>query len=135
MSDRTPQEQAEIRERLQALRESAGTLEAATEEPDRRPPAASLDLPLVKAGLQGVRIGVGQAPDGTKLLVIGPFALELHVPLPQDVAGEIGATLTGGVHVPGLEVDLASLGADRAAIADAARTVLEREGRAPRRPR
>jgi hypothetical protein len=116
----------EVRERLEALRASAGDAEQPAEP-------AQIDLPLLQLNLANVRIGVGQAPDGTKLVVVGPFALELHIPLGQQVAGEIGAALTGGVHVAGVELDLGTLGIDRAAIAQAARTALEREGKGPRR--
>jgi hypothetical protein len=117
----------EVRERLEALRASAGE----ADEPEQAP--TQIDLPLLQVSLANVRIGVGQSPDGSKLLVIGPFALELQVPLGQHVAGEIGAALTGGVHVAGVELDLGTLGVDRAAIAEAARTALEREGKGPRR--
>jgi hypothetical protein len=136
MTEPTPEE---IRERLDALRASARTEDdgpvedGASSEGDEA--VQEFDLQVIQLTLSSVNIGVGQAQDGSKVLVIGPFALQLHIPLNQNIAGQIGATLTGGVHVPGVELDLGRLGLDRQAIEDAARVALEREGRRSARRR
>jgi hypothetical protein len=126
----------DIRRRLEELRASTAT--AGDEaQPDVESPAAPVpvDLQVIPLLLQNVNIGVGDTPDGRKLLVIGPFAVQLQIPIDRGVAGEVGAALTGGVHVPGLELDLGQLGLNRESITEAARIALEREGRRSPRPR
>ena len=62
------------------------------------PPPEPRDLTLVRAQLDRVEIGVGkQEGSETRFLTIGPFLLELVVPLTPDVARSIGQHLTGGL--------------------------------------
>ncbi len=125
----------EIRRRLEELRASAVTGDVVEPDGDAPAPAAQVDLHVIPILLHNVNIGVGDAPDGRKLLIIGPFALQLQIPIERGVAGEVGAALTGGVHVPGIELDLGQLGLKRETITEAARIALERDGRRSGRPR
>lgn len=125
--DVTPEREAEIRDRLQALRDSAAEAAEAPAPDGDEQVEQQVQMVVHQLDLKNVNIGVGDSDDGTRWLVVGPIGLHLRIPLNQAVAGEIGAALTGGTFVPRLNLDPSQLGVDADKIAAAAREALKRE--------